>query len=147
MQVRITEELQNELLDALDLAHAYTGLEVDHLKAIINGQVDYHFLDERITKIINRVCKATGFSYDILKSKNRSIDIRTARQYAIWRIHKEVYGMGYSLKAIGQLFDRDHSTVLHTVKAINELRDVDDFLFTQINKRYEELEIKSAFFK
>ena len=144
MQVRITEELQKELLDALDLANAYTGLEVDHLKAIINGQVDYYFLDERITKIINRVCKATGFSYDILKSKNRSIDIRTARQYAIWRIHKEVYGMGYSLKAIGQLFDRDHSTVLHTVKAINELKDVHDFLFTQINKRYEELEGKSA---
>lgn len=144
MQLRITEELQRELLDALDLANAYTGLEVDHLKAIINGQVDYYFLDERITKIINRVCKATGFSYDILKSKNRSIDIRTARQYAIWRIHKEVYGMGYSLRAIGQLFDRDHSTVLHTVKAINELKDVHDFLFTQINKRYEELENKSA---
>jgi chromosomal replication initiation ATPase DnaA len=144
MQVRITEELQKELLDALDLANAYTGLEVDHLKNVINGQVDYYFLDERITKIINRVCKATGFSYDILKSKNRSIDIRTARQYAIWRIHKEVYGMGYSLKAIGQLFDRDHSTVLHTVKAINELKDVHDFLFIQINKRYEELESKSA---
>ena len=144
MQVRITKELQKELLDALDLANAYSGLEVDHLKAIINGQVDYYFLDERITKIINRVCKATGFSYDILKSKNRSIDIRTARQYAIWRIHKEVYGMGYSLKAIGQLFERDHSTVLHTVKAINELKDVHDFLFTQINKRYEELEAKSA---
>ena len=144
MQVRITEELQKELLDALDLANAYTGLEVDHLKNVINGQVDYYFLDERITKIINRVCKATGFSYDILKSKNRSIDIRTARQYAIGRIHKEVYGMGYSLKAIGQLFDRDHSTVLHTVKAINELKDVHDFLFTQINKRYEELEGKSA---
>ena len=144
MQVRITEELQKELLDALDLANAYTGLEVDHLKNVINGQVDHYFLDERITKIINRVCKATGFSYDILKSKNRSIDIRTARQYAIWRIHKEVYGMGYSLKAIGQLFDRDHTTVLHTVKAINELKDVHDFLFTQINKRYEELENKSA---
>jgi chromosomal replication initiation ATPase DnaA len=144
MQVRITEELQKELLDALDLANAYTGLEVDHLKNVINGQVDYYFLDERITKIINRVCKATSFSYDILKSKNRSIDIRTARQYAIWRIHKEVYGMGYSLKAIGQLFDRDHSTVLHTVKAINELKDVHDFLFIQINKRYEELESKSA---
>jgi chromosomal replication initiation ATPase DnaA len=144
MQVRITEELQKELLDALDLANAYTGLEVDHLKNVINGQVDYYFLDERITKIINRVCKATGFSYDILKSKNRSIDIRTARQYAIWRIHKEVYGMGYSLKAIGQLFDRDHSTVLHTVKVINELKDVHDFLFIQINKRYEELESKSA---
>ena len=144
MQVRITEELQKELLDAIDLANAYTGLEVDHLKNVINGQVDYYFLDERITKIINRVCKATGFSYDILKSKNRSIDIRTARQYAIWRIHKEVYGMGYSLKAIGQLFDRDHSTVLHTVKAINELKDVHDFLFIQINKRYEELESKSA---
>ena len=144
MQVRITKELQKELLDALDLANAYTGLEVDHLKNVINGQVDYYFLDERITKIINRVCKATGFSYDILKSKNRSIDIRTARQYAIWRIHKEVYGMGYSLKAIGQLFERDHSTVLHTVKAINELKDVHDFLFVQINKRYEELESKSA---
>jgi len=144
MQVRITEELRKELLDALDLANAYTGLEVDHLKNVINGQVDYYFLDERITKIINRVCKATGFSYDILKSKNRSIDIRTARQYAIWRIHKEVYGMGYSLKAIGQLFDRDHSTVLHTVKVINELKDVHDFLFIQINKRYEELENKSA---
>ena len=143
MQVRITEELQKELLDALDLANAYTGLEVDHLKNVINGQVDYYFLDERITKIINRVCKATGVSYDILKSKNRSIDIRTARQYAIWRIHKEVYGMGYSLKAIGQLFDRDHSTVLHTVKAINELKDVHDFLFIQINKRYEELENRS----
>ena len=142
--MRITEELQKELLDALDLANAYTGLEVDHLKNVINGKVDYYFLDERITKIINRVCKATGFSYDILKSKNRSIDIRTARQYAIWRIHKEVYGMGYSLKAIGQLFERDHSTVLHTVKVISELKDVHDFLFVQINKRYEELENKSA---
>ena len=144
MQVRITEELQKELFDALDLANAYTGLEVDHLKNVINGQVDYYFLDERITKIINRVCKATGFSYDILKSKNRSIDIRTARQYAIWRIHKEVYVMGYSLNAIGRLFDRDHSTVLHTVKVINELKDVHDFLFIQINKRYEDLESKSA---
>ena len=144
MQLRITEELQKELLDALDLANAYTGLEVDHLKNVINGQVDYYFLDERITKIINRVCKATGFSYDILKSKNRSIDIRTARQYAIWRIHKEVYGMGYSLASIGKLFNLHHTTVLHTVKTINELKDVHDFLFTQINKRYEELEGKSA---
>ena len=144
MQLRMTEQLQSELLDALDLAHAYTGLEVDHLKSAINGEVNHQFLDKRIIKIINRVCKATGFSYEILKSKNRSIDIRTARQYAIWRIHKEVYGMGYSLKAIGDLFERDHTTVLHTVKVIEELKDVHDFLFTQINKRYEELASKDS---
>jgi chromosomal replication initiator protein len=72
-----------------------------------------------VEKIINEVAHVYSVSPEEMRSQKRSAQISTARQMAIFIVHK-ITGLSYS--AIGQEFGgRDHSTIVY---AINKVRSI-----------------------
>ncbi|MCL1823322.1 MAG: chromosomal replication initiator protein DnaA [Oscillospiraceae bacterium] len=72
-----------------------------------------------VEKIINEVASIYNVSNDEIRSQSRSAQISTARQVAIYIIHK-ITGLSYT--AIGQEFGgRDHSTIVY---AINKVKNI-----------------------
>lgn len=71
-------------------------------------------------EIINGVCNALQVDYDSLKSKNRSNENTEAR-FIIFQLLREHTVL--SFKAIGGLFNRDHSTAMYGVEIFRDLVD------------------------
>ena len=144
MQVRLNNNMRDELNEILDLHKGYFGGDVDHLKAAINGGKDHVHMDKEVVNIVSKVQAATGISYIQMRSKNRERETVLARQYAMYRIYDNLYHLGYTLTAIGKMFNRDHATVLYAIKQMREALEVNDYLVTKIHERYGELESKAA---
>ena len=76
----------------------------------------------RAGEIIAAVAAETGIAVDAIKGEQRVAPIAQARQLAIWRVAGETE---LSLSEIGRLFHRDHTTVLHAIRVINQRRGAD----------------------
>jgi len=59
-----------------------------------------------------------GYSVDEILSQKQTKRLRSVRQYAMWRAHKETK---CSLVDLGEAFDRDHSSVLHTIRRVEAM--------------------------
>lgn len=58
----------------------------------------------------------------ILQSRRGTTDITEARHLSMY-LMREVFGL--NLARIGNTFDRDHSTVIHALKKVQDLRETD----------------------
>lgn len=75
----------------------------------------------KIEKIISEVAKTYNISEEDILSSKRTANLVIARQVAMYIARKTT---DLSLKAIGETFGRDHTTVLHNVEKIeNFLKD------------------------
>lgn len=74
--------------------------------------------------IIREVCQKYDLSFEKLKSKTRERDITFPRHLAMYLIKRRT---GMSLEKIGQLFNRDHTTVIHALESIQNYIDTDSF--------------------
>ena len=70
--------------------------------------------------IIETVAKHSGCTVEELKSKDRHRRLADLRHIAIWLILKNTR---LTLKEVGELFERDHSTILHAKKKVLYLKD------------------------
>jgi len=146
MQVRLNDKMRKELTDILELHKGYFGAEVDHLVNAVNGvRYDKH-IEKEVRDILAKVEESTGVAYNIMSSKTRERNYVIARQYAIYQVYQQMHHLGYTLMEIGKLFNRDHTTVLYSIKQISSGIKYKDFLITKIHKRYEELEAEGAWF-
>ena len=75
------------------------------------------------TEIKDAVAEAFGVSVSALVSDRRSMDLAKPRfaAYAIYRDHTK-----FSLPRIARIFNRDHTTVMHGLKRVEELLAEDD---------------------
>jgi chromosomal replication initiator protein len=72
-----------------------------------------------IEKVINEVGSIYGLTNEEIRSKKRSANISTARQIAIFVVHK-ITGLSYT--EIGKEFgNRDHSTVVYAVNKVKSM--------------------------
>jgi len=71
-------------------------------------------------EIINGVCNALQVDYHDLKSRNRSNENAEAR-FIIFQLLRQHTHL--SFKAIGELFNRDHSTAMYGVETFSDLVD------------------------
>jgi len=144
MQVRLNDKMRKELTDILELHKGYFGAEVDHLVNAVNGvRYDKH-IQKEVRDILAKVEESTGVAYNVMSSKTRERNFVIARQYAIYQVYQQLHHLGYTLMEIGKLFNRDHATVIHSVKQIKSGIKYNDFLVTKIHKNYGKLEAKSA---
>ena len=63
------------------------------------------------------------FRADTIKKRNRKREIVLARQTAMLLIRKQT---PLSLKSIGELFGKDHTTVIHSIQTLKDLMSVDN---------------------
>jgi chromosomal replication initiation ATPase DnaA len=68
---------------------------------------------------IEQLCNFAGYSYDVLKQKNRAREL----VYARYCVVNYLYKSGLSFKESGKYLSLDHSTVCHGIKAINNAFD------------------------
>lgn len=92
-----------------------------------------------IDRIQNVVCEHFELSKDILHSKSRKREIVQARQIAMYLSKSHTKN---SLQSIGtQIGKRDHATVLHACKTVNNLMDTDKTFRSSL----KEIELKLKF--
>lgn len=70
-----------------------------------------------IDNIINEVAKFYSLTPEDVKSKCRKRNIVKARFIAIYIIREET---DLSLNDIAKIFNRDHSTIIHSIRIIND---------------------------
>lgn len=85
-------------------------------------------------RIITLVAEYYGYPVDKLMKKNRKKELVWARQVAIYLLHK-VYKI--SMCVVGDLFDRDHTTVIHSCKKVKNIME------TEADKRAEVMKLQS----
>lgn len=69
-----------------------------------------------VDNIITEICKYYSLSIEEVKGKSRKREIVKARFIAIYIIRMET---DFTLSGIGKIFNRDHTTILHSIKIIN----------------------------
>ena len=79
--------------------------------------------------IIKSVSKYLSISEIKMKGKDRDREYVIARQIAIWMLRKYTL---LSLKNIGLLFNRDHTTVIHSVNTVDNFIQIKDNHFLKI---------------
>jgi chromosomal replication initiation ATPase DnaA len=144
MQVKLNDKMRRELTDILELHKGYFGAEVEHLVNAVNGVRYNKYIDKEVRDILAKVEDATGVAYNIMASKTRERNYVIARQYAIYQVYQQLHHLGYTLMEIGKLFNRDHATVLYSIKQIQSGIRYNDFLITKIHERYGKLEAEIA---
>lgn len=136
MQVKLNDKMRKELTDILELHKGYFGAEVEHLINAVNGVKYDKYIDKEVRDILAKVEEATGVAYSVMASKTRERNYVIARQYAIYQVYQQLYHLGYTLAEIGKLFNRDHSTVLYSIKQIQSGIRYNDFLISKIHERF-----------
>ena len=93
-----------------------------------------------INNIFSTVSNTYGVSIDEIKSTNRSSNISQARNICMYVI-KTVTGI--TLKEIGAFFGKDHSTVLHSIKRVENAIESDQTFKNTINNIIREVKEKN----
>lgn len=78
-------------------------------QSVVNPEIYFNLISEKL-----------GVSKDLLKSKSRKREIVEARQLFFALLKRD---STYSLASIGKLLNRDHATVLHSLRAVRDLND------------------------
>ncbi len=117
--IRQLEGTVNKILAMKKTFHSEFTLEQarEVVKDVTN---DSQPVSVTVDKIIDYIANAFGISSADVKSDKRQGDIKLARQISMYVI-KEVTNL--TLQEIGNIFGKNHSTVLHSVNAIRERMD------------------------
>lgn len=120
----VAERLNNNIrqiegiLKKLYAIHSFSGIEItketiDNVISIVDpGNIPN---DAMVEKILMHVSKKYGISIDDIKSKKKTDSIANARHISIYIIRRLT---DLSLKDIGKIFDRNHSTVISSINKI-----------------------------
>lgn len=109
---------------------------------ILNNYKDYFYDKNRVLnseEILDEVSKLYGIKIQDLKSKSRIASITTPRNIAMYLIYHHTQS---SYEYIGNLFNRDHSTVISSVKKISNLLENDEYLKKIVNKIKDNLKFE-----
>ena len=124
--------------------------------SLLNQEIDFNLVKEVVRErvggsisvnvsvedVVRRVSEATNISEIQIVDKSRKMEIVEARQLAMY-LCREI--IGTSLKNIGLYFGgRDHTTVIHAVKSINEKRKKDKRVKKFINSLTQEFSFSSG---
>jgi chromosomal replication initiator protein len=109
---------------------------------LANGKIDEAMVDDSVASLVGRtqelntraisemVGRQFAVSMSEMESKSRKKSITYPRQVAMYLSRKHT---DQTLADIGKVFKRDHSTVLHAVKVIGELKRRDTSVSAQLD--------------
>lgn len=78
------------------------------------------YIDVFGLSLAERLAAATGFSLKSIQSPRRDGELTAARHEVVWRLAKDT---DLTLPEIAAIVKRDHTTVIHAIRAENERRD------------------------
>jgi hypothetical protein len=89
----------------------------------------YYWREAIANEIIAKVCTYYNITNEEIRGKKRYRTLVMARHMSMYLIRTRVK---LKLKSIGDLFGRDHSTVMHGIASIQDQSDVDELVSTDI---------------
>jgi len=104
-------------------------LTIDLVKDVIN-KLATEQTPITYDEIIEKVCMQYNVKVELLKTKTRKKEISLARQIAMFLGRKYT---SLSLKTLGEHFNRDHSTVIHSCTSIENYLATDKKISEEIN--------------
>ena len=127
--------LANASLDSKEITF---DLAKKTVKEIATNRKTNHITIETITKI---VCEHLAVAENKIRDKTRKKEIALARQIAMY-LAKEL--TPFSLKTIGLHFGgRDHSTVIHACKSIEDLKITDTSISNILDELKDRIELST----
>ena len=84
-----------------------------------------------IDTVLNDVAHAFNVTKKEMTSKSRKKEFVEARHVAMYLIHKK---LNRTQEATGEIFDRDHSTVVHALKKVNNIMETEKDFRRTVNK-------------
>jgi chromosomal replication initiation ATPase DnaA len=85
---------------------------------------------EKITKVEQAICSVAGINLGELRGRDRRRPFVEARQ-AVWLIAHDY--LGYSYIALGDIYERDHTTVIAGCRRLREAK-ADEKVLTVVKK-------------
>ena len=89
--------------------------DIQHKEVIVNNILP--------NQILNLITTATGLTLKQLTGKDRHVNIVLARHVAMYVIRDVC---GETLKQVGQIFNRDHTTVLYSISHVIQMIEVEN---------------------
>jgi len=135
-----------ELEGALTSLMAYTTLnkkepDLDLAKTVMRNFVRNVNPDVSLETIQTMVCEYFGLHVDMLRGRTRKREVVQARQISMYLAKKFTK---QSLKSIGDSFGgRDHSTVIHSCQAVEDLMDTDRRFRGQLDEIQKKIKIST----
>ena len=94
-----------------------------------------------VEKLLSIVSETYGVSLDDMKSSSRAQNISQARNVAMYVMKKVIPNI--TLKEIGDYFNKNHATVIHSVKRIEESVEKDQIFKNTVNNIIREVREKN----
>ena len=114
-----------------------SDITIDLVKSVLKETIKRPAQKRSIDEIIEKVAVYYNVSVDNIREKNRRKEVALCRQVAMY-ITKTL--SNYSLKTIGLHFGgRDHTTVIHAIQHIEDLKKKDSSINNDINYILSEL--------
>ena len=121
-------------------AHSFLNgatIDIDLAMSCMSGVIQKNEpIDVTIDRIIEKIAKKYNISESDLKSERRNQEVTRARHICIYVIKKMT---GLSLKKIGNIFSRDHSTVKSSLNKIEKDVKENSLLEIEINELISEI--------
>jgi len=96
------------------------GAQIEHFIAILlnfNIIYDSNKKVDITDAIIKKICTLAGKNIDQIKCRSRKQDIVFLRHIICYILHKK----GFSLSQIGLKLNRNHATVLHSIRVVSDM--------------------------
>ncbi|MDO5426872.1 MAG: chromosomal replication initiator protein DnaA [Coriobacteriia bacterium] len=112
-------ELKSAVTKVLyEIKYNHENIPVDKVKEILEEHFSKNIKKRVTVENIQKVCEEYyGVSHNALVGKKKDRNIAFARQISMYLCYKM---LEISVTAIGKSFNRDHSTVLHSIKVIED---------------------------
>ncbi|MFA9212509.1 MAG: helix-turn-helix domain-containing protein [Candidatus Methylacidiphilales bacterium] len=95
------------------------NITVSKTPQIINTNAKIKFIEE----VLKMLEDETGITVYQIKQQNRKREIAEVRQILFYILRYSRFGFGVS--ELGRFFERDHTTIVHSVKCVNNLMATD----------------------
>ena len=105
-----------------------------------NKQDDYTGI-KRYMNVIEAVCESTGVSYEMMQSEYRgrqNVEARALAFHCIKHFYPDI-----SFTRIGNLFNRNHATVLHGLQKVKDWSETDPEFRKKFEKVFREAYLKA----
>lgn len=101
----------------------------DYKNNLATGSDTINLYKNRMDSVATAVSFCSGFSISELKAKTKKWDVVSARNIFCY-ICKEKKKV--TLSAIGKYLNKDHTTIMHSVKQVKKLIESDDEIIVQL---------------
>lgn len=145
--MKLTTKQTNRIIEILNFYSSLIGVdkeECENLIIAMTGDSPIKDTQLAIEDVIKKTSIATGVSVIDMMSHSRVRQVVMARSFAIYKIVEDVYMKSPNMTwgEIGQIFNRDHSTMIHAHRRVADWLESGDRLTSLINQKW--IEVSSA---